>query len=199
MRQRTSHCICTLFAVALTSAITAFAQSSDLEEPITAPPTTPAPALIDEPAAQPATPGFEIALPHHDGTWEAAQTLAPKKGKIVVVTFDEPKRRHTCRIRSFTADKLVCARAVGEPRTYLPEQVAELIIPGDDALRIPLFLGLNAGLSAAIWGTVVLAAVCPPCAVGTGIAALVFFSFAGAVVYSDGQQERVIYTAAAGS
>ena len=61
----------------------------------------------------------------------------------------------------------MCARVFGGPRIYLPQQILALIIPGDDAVRIRLALGFNAGLGAAIWGTFVLAATCPACAVGT--------------------------------
>ena len=62
-------------------------------------------------------------------------------------------------------------------------------------MRLPMFLGFNAGLGAAIWGTVVLAAACPACAVGTGIAALFFFSAAGVTAYADGQPDRLLYLA----
>jgi len=128
-------------------------------------------------------------------TWEAAQTAAPIKGKLFVVTVDHPDRRQDCHVHSFTADKLVCSRAFGGTRTYMPQQIAALIIPGDDNLRVALFLGINGGAGAAIWGTVVLAAACPVCAVATGVAALVLLCAAGAVAYADDQPQRLLYLA----
>jgi hypothetical protein len=54
--------------------------------------------------------------------------------------------------------------------------------------------------SAPTWGwarrsgvTVVLAAACPACAVGTGIAAYFRFGFAGSLVYVDGVPDRLLY------
>jgi hypothetical protein len=92
-------------------------------------------------------------------------------------------------------DKLICSRAIGGPRTYLSQQVLALILPGDDGLKLRLVLGLNAGLGAAIWGTIVLAAACPACAVATGIVAFCFFSAAGAILIGDDQPDRAIYLA----
>jgi hypothetical protein len=140
-----------------------------------------------------------LKLNPHD-SWEGAQLVGASrvsgsKSRIVVVTMDKPDRRQGCRVQSFTVDKIVCSRVFGGSRTYTTQQVLALIIPGDGGARIPLFLGLNAGLGASIWGTVVLAAACPACAVGTGVAALFFFGFAGAVAYSDGQPDRLLYRA----
>lgn len=128
-------------------------------------------------------------------TWEFAQQFDPSKHKVFVVTFDQPTRRQSCHIQSFTQDKLVCSRAIGGARTYVRKQVAALILPGDDELRRWVLLGLNGGLGTAIWGTVVLAAACPACAVGTGIAALICFSFAGAVGMTDNVPNRLLYLA----
>jgi hypothetical protein len=128
-------------------------------------------------------------------SWQIAQSFAPAKGKLIVVTAGAPQRWQTCRIESFTVDKLVCSRAIGGPRTYLPQQVAALIVPGDDALKLRLVLGFNGGLATAIWSTVVLAAICPPCAVATGIAALFFIGAAGAVLIGDDQPARLLYLA----
>jgi hypothetical protein len=103
--------------------------------------------------------------------------------------------RQTCRVQSFTNDKLVCSRAIGGPRTHLPKQVAALILPGDGSLKLKLMLGLNGGSGAAIWGTVVLAAACPACAVATGVVALVLFCAAGAIGMGDDQPDRLLYLA----
>ena len=139
---------------------------------------------------------FQVPVNTYTSDWQIAQQVGASEGKLIVVTVDQPERRETCRIHSFTRDKLVCFRAFAAPRTYLPKQVAALIIPGSVVrFRIPLWIGSNAGLGASIWATVVLAAACPACAVGTGIAALVFFAFAGALVYGDDQPDRLLYLA----
>ena len=101
----------------------------------------------------------------------------------------------TCHIQSFTIDKLVCSRAIGGSRTYLPQQIVALILPGDGALKLRLVLGFNGGLAAAILGTVVLVATCPVCAVAAGIAALFFFGAAGAVLIGDDQPNHLLYLA----
>jgi len=170
MPQRNIYRILILFALAPISAAIALAQS----------PTSPEIAAIPIGSSN---------------AWQDAQSAGPARGKLFVVTVDQPHRRQTCRVRSFTLDKLVCSRAIGGSRTYLPEQVVALILPGDGSLRLPLFLGFNAGLGAAIWGTVVLAATCPACAVSTGIAALFFFCNAGVLAFVDDQPDRLLYLA----
>ncbi|HUB53007.1 MAG TPA: hypothetical protein VL986_12705 [Terracidiphilus sp.] len=128
-------------------------------------------------------------------SWQGALSGVAANHKVFVVTIDKPDRKQKCRIESFDQDKLICSRAIGSPRTYLAKQVIALILPGDGGLRVPLWIGLNGGLGAAIWGTVVLAAACPACAVGTGIAALFFFAFAGAVAFTDDVPNRLLYLA----
>jgi hypothetical protein len=130
-----------------------------------------------------------------DDAWRVAQASSSPKTKLTVVTVDQLQREQTCRVRSFTSDKIVCSRALGRPRTYLRAQVAALILPGDGGARLPLWLGLNGGLGAAIWGTVVLTATCPLCAAGTAIVALLLFGAAGAVVYADDMPARLLYLA----
>jgi len=126
---------------------------------------------------------------------QLAAALGSTKGKLFVVTVDQPQRLQVCHIQSFTLDKLVCSRPIGSPRVYLPQQILAVILPGDDDLKLRLVLGLNGGLGAAIWGTVVLAAACPACAVATGIAAFFFFGAAGAVLIGDDQPNRLLYLA----
>ena len=169
MPQRTVRRILTLSAFALVAATIALAQSPDSPE--------------------------IVAIPiRSSNPWQDAQSAGPSRGKLFVVTLDQPHRRQTCHIQSFTPDKLVCSRAIGGPRTYLPAQVVALILPGDGAFRLRLLLGLNVGLGAAIWGTVVLAATCPACAVGTGIAALILFGNAGVALFDD-EPDRLLYLA----
>jgi hypothetical protein len=172
MAQQTTCRIFTLFALVLLSASVALAQTATSHETVEIP--------------------FGNTI---SDTWQAAKSSTSYGGKLIVVTLDQPNRRQTCHIRSFTLDKLVCSRTIGGPRAYLPQQVLALILPGDGGLRLPFWLGANAGLGAAIWGTVVLAATCPACAVATGITALFFFGAAGTLVYGDDQPDRLLYLA----
>jgi hypothetical protein len=125
--------------------------------------------------------------------WQVAQSVTSSGGKIFVVSFDKPNRRQSCRVQSFTDEKIVCSRPFGGSRIYLKEQVAALILPGDQALTTGLFVGFNAGLGASIWASVVLAAACPVCAAGTALAALVFFDLAGLTAFTGGEPERLVY------
>lgn len=167
MCQQVIRSILTFSTIALTSATTAFAQNS----------TT-------------------IAIPakERNTSWSFAQSGGSSKHTILVYTLDHPDRRQTCHVQSFTVDKLVCSRAIGAPHTYLPQQIFALVLPGDEELR-RWVIGLNAGLGASIWGTVVLAATCPVCAAATGVAALIFFGSAGATLFGDGHSDRVLYLA----
>jgi hypothetical protein len=169
MPGRTFRSILTLFVITLASSTFALTQSSD--------------SAVDIPASS------------TTDIWSLAQSAGSSKDKLFVVTVDQPDRRQTCHIRSFTDEKLVCSRAIGSPRTYLPQQVAALILPGDEDLRRELMIELNGGLGAAIWGTIVLAPICPLCAVATGIVAFGFFSFAGAVAFTDDQPDQLLYLA----
>jgi len=172
MLQRTIRKIFVFVALALVSTIIALAQSTSSTEIVTIP-----------------------AGNSSSHTWEFARSFDPSKHKLFVVTVDKPNRRQSCRIQSFTKDKLVCSRAIGGPRTYLPQQVVALILPGDEEYKRRFVLGANGALGAAIWGTVVLAATCPACAVATGIAAYCFFAAAGAVLIGDDQPNRLLYLA----
>jgi hypothetical protein len=169
MHQRSIRRILTVFPLALVSATIVLAQS----------PTS-----------------FQIPVSHASDTWQVAQSAGPSKGKLIVVTLDQPNRRQTCRIRSFTPDKLVCARVIGGPRTYLPQQILALIRPGDGGWRLPLVLVASAEAGAAIWGTVVLAATCPACAAATAFAALYCFVGAWVIHWADDfPPDRLLYLA----
>lgn len=166
MSQRIIRSLFAIFAIVFVSAMIASAQST----------TT-----------------VEIPTNNHS-SWQAAQLLgSAKKSKLFVVTINKPNSRQSCRIQSFTEEMLVCSKSIGGTRTYLRQQVVALIIPGDNELRVRVLLALNGGLGAAIWGTVVLAATCPACAVGTGIAAFIFFAFAGAIEMTDDVPDRLLY------
>ncbi|HEX8810876.1 MAG TPA: hypothetical protein VF742_02675 [Terracidiphilus sp.] len=168
MPKRFIPSIFTLFTISLVSASIALAQST----------TSP-----DAPVATNVFP------------WQVAKSNRTSGRKLYVVTIDQPSRRQTCRVQSFTEEELVCSRAIGGSRTYLPQQVAALILPGDGHLKLWLMLGFNGGLGAAIWGTVVLAATCPLCAAGTAVAAFFFFDAAGAVLIGDDQPDQLLYLA----
>ena len=85
MTQRTIRSILIVFSLGLVSATTSFAQSSNSTEVISVP----------------------IGNSAHDSR-QAAHLTGPSKGKLFVVTLDQPNRRQSCRIQSFTKNKLVC-------------------------------------------------------------------------------------------
>lgn len=168
MSQRIIRSIVTLCALSIFTAIVAGAQSPVSPEVLTVP---------------------------SGDVRQGAQLSGPTTGKIFVVTFDQPKRLQTCHIVSLTGDKLVCSRVLGGIHTYLQQQIVALILPGDGGTKNKFVIGLNLGLGAAIWGTVVLAATCPPCAVATGVVALLLFGAAGAILIADDQPNRLLYLA----
>lgn len=169
MPQRRINRLLILSAVVLASATSGLAQSTTAVQP--------------------------IVIHGRNPSWQVAQVVGASMHKFVVVTVDQPRRRQACRVQTFTADKLVCSRAAGRPRTYLPQQVLALIFPGDGHARIPIWLALNGGLGTAIWGTVVLTVTCPACAAATALAALLLFGAAGAVAYADDTPDRLLYLA----
>jgi hypothetical protein len=170
MPQRTIRRILTLLALAFVPGSIALAQSS------TAPRTS-------------------VTPPRN--TWEYAQSVGSSKGTLFVVTKDQPQRRQTCHMRPFNADELVCSRRIGGPRTYLRQQVVALILPGDQYPTLSKVLSVIGFIDfgAAIWGSVVLAATCPACAVGTGIATLFCFGIAKLFIDGEQQPDRLLYLA----
>lgn len=121
MAQRSIRCIVTFFALVLVSTTIGFSESSTRVEP--------------------------IGIHGRNSSWQVAQVAAASMHRFIVVTVDQLSQRQACRVQSFTAEKLVCARVIGGPRTYLPNQVPALIVPGDNAWRLRVLLGLNAGLA----------------------------------------------------
>ena len=104
--------------------------------------------------------------------WAQASAIASSRHKLIIVTLAEPTLRHTCRVQSFTPDQLVCKGSFGKTRTYNPQEIAALIIPGNKDLRLGVFLIFTGGGAAAMWGTLELAAACIPCAFATVAAAI---------------------------
>ena len=116
-------------------------------------------------------------------------------GRLFVLTTQHPKARHTCHVRSFATDQLVCRDSLGVPHTYKSQDIATLIIPGEYELKLRMLAGFNAGLGAGIWATIVLAPVCPPCAAATALVALCAFSGAGAIMVGDDIEDAILYLA----
>lgn len=172
MPRQIIRCILILAKLALVSATIALAQSPESTETFTIPVGN-----------------------SYINNWQVAHQVGSSEGMLFLVTQDQPHHKKTCRIKSFTKDKIVCSRAFGATRTYAPQQVLALILPGDDGAKLRIALGLNAALGTAIWGTVVFAATCPGCAVATGIAALVCFIAAAGILAADDQPDRVLYLA----
>jgi hypothetical protein len=187
MHLRNIHRAICLFALVLVTASVGLGQSPTPTVKLAMPTNDIEPRATDEVVVPASNVGGK--------TWQNAQMSVPAKSKLMVVTFDQLDHQQGCRVQSFTDDRLVCSRNIGRSRTYLRQEIAALIVPGDSGTRLPLFLGFNGGLGAAIWGTVVLAAACPAYAVGTGIAALIFFSLAGVTAYADDQPARLQYLA----
>jgi hypothetical protein len=168
MHQQTVRSILTLFVLALVPATIALSQ---------------------------ATTSIEVPVTGASESWQVAQLTGPSKGKLFVVTFDQPNRRQTCRIQSFSAERLVCSRAVGGPRAYLQQQVVALIIPGNSGLMRRMVLGFAGGSATAIWGTVVLASICPPCAVAAGSAAFGIWGVPVSIICRHYKPDRLLYLA----
>ena len=133
------------------------------------------------------------AVPHSNPkftNWNSLAEINPS-GKVFVVTTADPMHRHTCRVQSFTGDQLAC-KGLGN-KIYGAQEIAALIVPGDYVYLITFIASANAGLGAAIWGTIVLAPVCPPCAAATAFGAFFAFGAAGATLIGDDTPDRLLY------
>jgi len=148
-------------------------------------------ALAQEPAS---TIGSKPAAASEDN-WTFAQSFGSPKRKLFVATKAHPKLRHGCHVQSFTLDQIVCRDDLAVIHTYKRENVAAVILAGDSELRARVFIGANAALGAAIWGTIVLAPVCPPCAAATAFGAFVAFAVGGVTGYTDDVPDRLLYLA----
>jgi len=174
MAQRNPRGTLAIFAIVLASTSAVVAQSSASTETAKIP--------IDNKSA--------------GDNWQAALQTWSTFGKLVVVTVEQPNRRQSCHLQSFTPDELVCTRAKGRRRTYLRQQVTALILPGDGDIK-PWLEALGSGESgAAIWGTILLAGTCPACAAATAFVA--FYSLIGIWVAhfaDDLGPDRLLYLA----
>jgi hypothetical protein len=167
--------IIAILTVSLFSGSLALAQQTSTPEP------------VQETASIPA---FDL---HED--WAKASAIASSKHKLIIATSADPTHRHACRVQSFTPDQLVCKGSFGKTNAYKPQEIAALITPGDKDFKLRGVLVVNGVAAAAIWGTVVLAATCIPCAVATGVAALFILGAAGAILIADDQPEAILYLA----
>ena len=146
--------------------------------------------------AQSATSLETVTIPiAASNSWQAALRAGSSKGKLSVVTLDQPNRRQSCRMQSYTPKELVCFRGSGGARTYLMQDVLALILPSNGRMKRAFVLGLNGVSAAAIWGTVVLATTCPACAVVTGIAAVWYLGLAGVTLICDNRPDHLLYVA----
>lgn len=130
-------------------------------------------------------------------TWEEARAeLANANDTVYVVTIAHPTSRHTCRMQSINAAEIVCSHH-GHTTTYRAEDVAALVRRGTHTrwyLYAAAFLGAG---GAATWGTVLLASVCAPCAVLTGVAAVLLYWMAPmSAMATDGDSpDKLLYLA----
>jgi hypothetical protein len=94
----------------------------------------------------------------------------------------------------FASEQLLCKRSGGRLRSYFPEQIAALILPGHDYRKLGLPVW-SAAFGAAIWGSVAFAATCPACAVATGVVTVLWFGIGGLFMFGDHQPDRLLYVA----
>ena len=124
--------------------------------------------------------------------WYSLAVVNPS-GKLFVVTTADPKHRHACRIQSFAVDQLICKG--GRQTNFRTDEIAALIVPGNYVSnRIRLVVG-NSILGAAIWGSIVLAPVCPLCAAGAAFAAADAFGFSSETLLCDHIPDHLLYLA----
>ena len=99
-------------------------------------------------------------------------------------------------MQSIDTSQIVCDHH-GEKTAYKADDIAAIIEPGEHTPVLIYAGGILAASGAAAWGTAVLASVCIPCAVVTGVAALFLFMMApGAAMASDGDSsDRLLYIA----
>lgn len=141
---------------------------------------------------------FQAPQAPQNSSWgEGVVRNIAAKDKVYVVTIAHPKYRHVCVVAWIDDDKIACTHP-GHESVYRVEDVAALVQPGEHAHVWPYFVGFLASAVAATWGTIVLAPVCPPCAVATGAAALILYWMAPAsgMMSDDDSPDTLLYLAA---
>ena len=124
--------------------------------------------------------------------WYSLGVINPS-GKLFVVTSTDPTHRHTCRVQSFTIDQLICKG--GSRTNFRTDEIAALIVPGNYVSQHFLVAVGNAALGAAIWGTIVLAPICPLCAAATAFGGLDAVGFSLVTLVCDNVPDRLLYLA----
>jgi hypothetical protein len=99
-------------------------------------------------------------------------------------------------MQSINASEIVCMHH-GHATAYRANDVAALISPGTHTRWSLYAAGFLAASGAATWGTVVLASVCVPCAVVTGVAAifLCWMAPASAMATDGDTSDKLLYLA----
>lgn len=130
-------------------------------------------------------------------SWASAQGVIQAEQKVYVITVAHPRRRHACLVHSIDDSEIVCTH-LGRTATFHAGDVAALIRPGEHTPVLLFFTGFLAAAGAATWGTVILAPICPVCAVATGVAAAVLYVMTmGSGFLADGDSaDTVLYLAA---
>lgn len=131
-------------------------------------------------------------------TWHgAAQELVNTKHTLFIVTIAQPTRRHKCIMSSINDSEIVCEHH-GHKTAFHAADVAALIFPGKHSRWYLYAAAFLVAAVASTWGTVVLAPICPACAVATGVAALFLYLMAPASpMMTDGDSpDRLFYVAA---
>src|SRR6185312_5156245 len=129
-------------------------------------------------------------------TWDGTQQIVIPKQKLYVVTTAQPMQRRYCMVSNVTDDQLVCQSRFGKAHTYRTQDIAAIITPGEHTV-VFTFLAFAGATAAATWGTIVVAATCPLCAVATGAAAgFLFICTLGSGFEADGDRaDALLYLA----
>ena len=133
----------------------------------------------------------------HPTAWELAGLRLSLGQTIEVVTIKHPDRRQRCVVNSVNANEIVCTHH-GDTIVYQAQDVMALIKPGNHPHVLLWFAGVLAAGGAATWGTIVLTAVCPVCAVGTAVVALGLYVMApmtGMLADDGDYPEELLYLA----
>ena len=103
--------------------------------------------------------------------------------EVLVITVAEPGKRHSCKVKSLTAQALTCSRSLGrDPIVYAPDQVEALISPRSHSLwwvQSLLAAGIGGGI---MYGAVLLNPISEAAAITVGIIAA--FVIISSPVYS---------------
>ena len=148
-------------------------------------------------AQETSQPGDHDFAKQSTDNWGDTVTVSTSGKKLFVLTMANPTHRHTCRLQSFAADKLVCKGSFHKARVYKPQDIAALTISDDKHFKVrdlPELVVFNALAGASTWGTIVLVPTCPLCAAATAFAAVVYLVLSNSTFPVDGP-ESLLYLA----